>query len=413
MAGLYYVTSQLADTYGVSVATAHNWIKAARSGKLDLELYERNDKAYIRKSAKNVAVLKRLVEDRKKYRNSRAVTDIKPRSALYEIYSEGQIYDIILNLEKYREVDCEYNYFDGGADNWDQYVRRMVQEDAANSQTLRTKEILELSYSYIDKLLENYDKINLVDIGTGNAMPVRGLVDHLLEQGKKVRYTGLDISQAMMNIAKQNIQEWFGDQVEVEDFVLDIKHERFGHLLAETYFSGERIANLVLFFGGTSKNLRNPDDAFRTIYESLRENDFLLLTTKLDTENSRNFIDFGSGDEDDDLMDPIVRFIFDLLNINNNLYTVEKGYDEELRQRYLRIRFTSAATMTFEFAEGKQVLEFSKGDRILFWRAWHMSPSDVSEQLMRNGFYTLNSLQTTDRQYELTISQAQRSHEQV
>ena len=62
--------------------------------------------------------------------------------------------------------------------------------------------------------------------------------------------------------------------------------------------------------------------------------------------------------------------------------------------------------MTFDFPVGKQILEFNKGDTILFWRAWHMAPGDIFDQLGRNGFYVLNSTQTPDRQYMLTISQA-------
>lgn len=404
MADLYYTNRNLAYTYHVSVATVYNWIEAAKNGKLDLELYDHNGKTYVRKSAKNIGTLERLVEERKKYRPRHAVKEITPRPEFYNIYTQGQIYDIVVNLEKYREVDCDYNYFDGGAENWDSYAQRLAAEKISNSVT-STTELLDVSSAYIDTLLENYDRVNIVDIGVGNALPVRGLIDHLLEEKKLGRYIALDISREMLNIAHRNINNWYGDQVVFEDYELDIKHERFGHILAEDYIKEERVANIVLFLGGTPNNFRDPDTAFRTIYDSLRKDDIFIRTSKLDTKTSRSFFDFSTGEEDKASLDMLDRFFFDLLNVDETLYEVERGFDEGLRQRYRRVRFTSALTMTFDFEEGKQVLEFNKGDRILLWRAWHMTPGDIFDQLERNGFYMLYSTQTPNRQYMLTVSQ--------
>lgn len=405
MADKYFSARELANAYHVSVGAAHNWITSAKNGKLDLELVRHGGNSYVRKSAFNLAKFEQLAKERKKFRPHKTVKQIEPRPKFYNVYNERQRYDIVVGLEKYREVDVEYNYFDGGADNWDSYVRHLATEDGSNSQALRTAELLDMGSGYLDKLLAGYDKVNVVDIGVGNAMPVRGFIEHLLEQKKGVRYIGLDISQEMLNIAKRNVKEWFNGGVEFEDYVVDIKHERFGHLLAESYLNDERAANVILFLGGTPKNFREPDEAFRTIYKSLRKDDIFILTSKLDTDDARNFIDFSTSDTDNALMDPIVRFIFEQLNIDKNLYEVEKGYDEKLKQRYLRIRLTSAVVMTFDFGDGKQVLEFNKGDRILFWRAWHMAPSEIYEQLDRTGFYMLSANQTPDRQYVLAISQ--------
>ncbi|GGW15187.1 hypothetical protein GCM10018980_39990 [Streptomyces capoamus] len=407
MADFYYSARDLSYTYNVSVPTVYNWIEAAKIGKLDLELYEHGGRSYVRKSASNIAALERIVAERKKYRPRHAVKEITPRDEFYRVYNEAQVYDILVELEKYHEVDLEYNYFDGGANNWHEYTNRMATEGTSNSITC-TVELLGLSLAYLDKLLAEYDRVNLVDIGVGNALPVRGLIEHLLKSKKLGRYIALDISPEMLHLAERNIKEWFGGEVKFEDYVLDIKHERFGHLLAEDYLKDERVANIVLFLGGTPNNFREPDDAFRAIHDSMRKDDIFISASKLDTTNTRRAIDFSAAGATDALMDPIVRFIFDMLNIDKGLYEVEKGYDEDLKQRYLRIRFTSAVAMTFKFQEGKQTLEFNKGDRILFWRAWHMTPTDIVEQLERNSFYMLYSLQTVDRQYMLNISQIKR-----
>jgi uncharacterized SAM-dependent methyltransferase len=401
VAELYYSNRNLAYTYNVSVATVYNWIDAAKNGKLDLELYEHGEKAYVRKNTRNIAILERLAKERKKYRPRQAVKEVTPRPEFYKIYNEGQIYDIVVNLEKHHEVDVEYNYFDRGADIWDQTIQRLDAD--ATPYYGGATELLGLSSAYLDNLLKMYDRINIVDIGVGNAIPARKLIQHILELNKLGRYIALDISPKMLQIAKRNISEWFNNRVTFEDYQLDITRERFSHILAEDYLKNERVANIVLFLGGTPNNFRIPDDSFRVIQESLRKDDLFIRTSKLDTKNTRSFIDLKFNI----LLDPVASFIFDLLNIDSSLYEVEKGYDETLRQRYLRIRLTAAIRMNFDFSFGKQVLEFDKGDRILFWRAWQMTPTDIYAQLERNGFYMLHSTQTPDKQFILTVSQIQ------
>ncbi|MFC8362019.1 L-histidine N(alpha)-methyltransferase [Streptomyces griseorubiginosus] len=407
MADLYYSNQNLADTYHVHVSTVYNWIEDAKQGKLNLELIERNGRSYVRKSTSNIATIEQLAKERKKFRPRRAVKEVRPRPEFYETYNEGQIYDMLTNLETYGEVDFEYSYFDGGAENWDSYAQRLAAEDTSNSLT-GTVELLDMSASYLDKIIESYDRVNIVDIGVGNALPVRGLLQHLTDQKKLGRYIALDISRKMLDIAERNIKDWFEGTVDFEGYELDINRERFGHLLAEDYLRGERVANVVLFLGGTPNNFRDPDSSFRVIHDSLRKNDLLIRTSKLDTRAARNFFDFNTDEKSGGALDTLDRFLFDLLNIDESLFEVERGFDPELRQRYRRIRLTSAVKMIFDFEIGQQVLEFDKGDRILLWRAWHMAPKDILGQLERNGFYALHTSQTTDEQYMLALSRLDR-----
>lgn len=408
MAELYYSNANLADTYHVSVATVYNWVDAAKQGKLNLELVERNGRSYVRKSASNIATLERLSTERKKYRPRGVVKEVTPKPEFYDTYTEGQVYDMLTDLETYKEVDFGYSYFEDGAKNWDTYVQKLAEEDTSNS-LIGTIELLDMCTSYLDKITENFDRVNIVDIGVGNALPVRQLLEHLIEQGKLGRYVALDISLKMLDIAKQNISKWFGDEVDFEGYELDINRERFGHLLAEDYLKSEKVMNIVLFLGGTPNNFRDPDNAFRVIHDSLRKHDVFIRTSKLDTKAARNFFDFSTDEKGIIALDTLDRSLFELLNIDESLFEVERGFDPDLGQRYRRIRFISPVKLVFEFEVGKQVLEFDKGDRILLWRAWHMSPRDIFDQLDRNGFYPLHTSQTIDGQYMLAIARLNRA----
>lgn len=401
---LYFKNVELADTYHVSLRTVLNWIEAAKQGKLDLTLHTQNNKAYVANTARNIATIKKLVTERKKYRNSRGFKTVTPRPEFYELYDEQQILDIISNLDVYHEIPRQYNYFDGGADYWDKYAQKMAVEDMPNTLT-RTIKLLDMNKSYIDNLFAGRKRVNVVDIGVGNALPVKDFLAYLLEQGVMNRYIGLDISAIMLQIARRNIKEWFGDKVPFEGYELDINYDRFANLLANEYIrrDSKDTINVLLLLGGTLVNLRAPDGALRVIHASMGRNDVLLHTQKLDTENSRRYFNF-SLEPGKSPLSPNYRFIVDLLNIDESFYDTEMGFDEEKRQRYIRIRLKVALTLKFEFNEGERSVDLNKDDAILLWRAWHQNAFDVIEQFKRNDFHPLQISQTEDKEYILTIS---------
>lgn len=401
---IYFKNTELAKKYHVSLGTVRNWIKAAAEGQLELTLHQQDDRTYIANTDSNIAAIEQLVSDNKKYRNSKSAKIVAPQAEFYRLYNQAQIYDIVTNLEMYHEIPRQYNYFGGGASNWNRYMQRFVSEDGATQPTM-TATLFERNRSYFDDLLAKYKRVNVVDIGAGNAMPVRGLLAHLLAQKKLGRYIALDISTEMIKIARTNIEKWFNDQVNFEGYESDINYERFGNLLAEESLSAgaEDTVNLVLFLGGTPGNLRNPDGAFRIIHDSMRPNDLLVYTGKLDTEASRRYFDWNVEPSTTRLA-PNHRFILDLLNIDPSFYDIEMGFDERNRQRFVRVRLKVSLAIRFEFDAGERVLEFSKGETILLLRAWGVTAYDVWRVFDRNDFYTLHSTQTEDRQYILTVS---------
>ncbi len=403
---LYFKNPELARLYHVTLRTVLNWIEAAKQGKLDLTLHTEKGRSYIANTTKNTTTIKRLVEERKKYRNSRAVKVVTPRPEFYKLYNQAQIYEIVTNLNVHKEVPRQFNYFDGGAHNWDEYVRRLESEEGPN-QLKSTIQLFIENRGYIDSVLfAKYKRINVVDIGVGNALPVREFLSHLLGQQKLGRYIALDISAEMLEIARANIEKWFEGKVEFEGYELDINYDRFANILATESLGGDAkdTLNLMLFLGGTPYNFRDPDGAFRIIRDSMDRNDLLIYTDKLDSEASRRYFDFNNEPGKTRLA-PNHRFIFNLLNIDESFYDVEMGYDEYIHQRYIRVRLKVSLNIKFKFDMGERILELNKGEAILLWRFWQQSALDLERRFDKNGFYTLHSSQTADRQYIMTISQ--------
>jgi len=406
---LYFKKAELAEDYHVSQKTVTNWIRQAKEGKLDLELHEEHDRTRIANTTRNIILIKRLVEERRKFRNTRAIKSVSPKPEFYKLYSQQQIFDISSSLDIYREVAFQYRYLiEEVADYWDRYAQRLAAEEIPNLLNVSTGQ-LNLHWGYIDDLLSRYSKINVVDVGVGNALPVKDLLQRLIGQRKLGRYIGVDISPAMLRVAQRNIKSWFGTKVRFEGYEADINHDRLTDLLMSEVLDGgaEDTANLVLVLGGTFGNLRTPDSAFQTVHDSMNRNDFLIHNLKLDSKVARRYFDFAVDAELQPL-DTMTRLFIDLLNVDESFYDAEIGYDEQLGERYARIRLKVALTITFKLEKGERVIEFNKNDTILVWRYWHQTAQQVTDQLNRNGFDTLQASQTEDKDYLLTISRVKR-----
>jgi SAM-dependent methyltransferase len=394
----------------VSVRTVRNWIEAAKQGKLDLDLHTQANKTYVSNTSRNLSTIEQLVERGKKYRPHRAVKTVTPKPEFYQLFDDGQIYDIVRGINLYKEIPTQYSYFDGGAKLWDEYAKRMATEETPNTLTSTVK-LLQRSEAYIDSLLEKYTQINIVDVGVGNALPVRDLIAHLVSKNKMGRYIGIDASPSMLDIARGNIRKWFGNEVAFEGHELDITYERFSNIIATDYLKeDETTANIVLLLGGTLSNLRDPDQVFKIIRDSITERDLLIHSQKLDTENSRKYFDFNVDVEKNKKLPAQDRFLIEMLGINEALYDIETGYDNHIKQRFISIRFNIALSIKFDFDDGnKKTLNFAKGESVLLWRARQSSALDIVNLLNNCEFYTLQSSQTEDQEYLLTISQIKHS----
>lgn len=405
---LYFNNQELAAAHHVSVRTVRNWIEAARAGKIDLQLYDKGERTYIANTSKNLMVIGELAEKNKKYRPHRSQKTVMPQSKFYELYTQQQLYDLVLNLEINREIPRKYNYFGEGADNWNGYANRLGNEETPNM-LKASKELLASNIGYLDYLLANYDQINVVDLGIGNALPGREFIAHLIEAGKLGRYIGIDISSRMVDIARDNVKDWFGPDVPFEGYSLDLEHDRFGYLLADEYIKSNagKTCNVFLFLDGPIVNFKKPGATLETIHDSMGVNDFLVHTQKLDTVASRRYFDFSPGQPNGGLA-PNHRYIFDLLNIDESLYEVERGFDPKASERYIRIKLKVGLTVRFMFKKGERSIYFNKGDSLLIWRARHSNVLQIADTFKSNDLVPQLLSETVDQEFVLTISRIKR-----
>ena len=407
---IYFKHSEIARDYHVSLKTVHNWIDAARQGKLELKLHEEKGRVYIANTPENHLVLEGLADKGKKYRNSLHQKVVSPKLQFYETYNTRQVFEIITDLRIHREIPQQYSYFDGGAHNWVDWVEKMKNEKTSN--TLRgTVELMKANMGALDQLMVGRDRVNIIDLGVGDAQPIRSLLGHLIEKGLLNRYIAIDLSQSMLDVAKDNVNKWFGDRAKFEGYVRDIRYERFDDLLlpealGESY---ERIINVVLFLGGTRSNFRMPNDCLKIIQGSMGEQDLLIYTAKPDTEDSRRYFDFNPSEESIAALPPLDRFVVEMIGIDQSLYQAEMGFNEQLRMRYIRLRLKHPIIIRFRHGGINRDVDLEKGETILVWRSWHWSTQEIISDFENAGLTLLQAGLTRDRQYLLTVSGVQKS----
>lgn len=397
----YFKNVELASLYHVSEKSVRNWIAAAEAGKLDLDLYTENGKHAIANTVKNTNAIEKIVEKNKKFRNKRGYKVVQPSEKFYRLFNKQDIADIISNIDIHREIPHLYSYFDGGAEHWDTYMHKLLDDPTPNTLT-KTIELLTLNTDYLDNLIKG-NKVNVIDLGVGNSLPVKSLLQHLVDNSALNRYIAIDTSKDMLDVSERNIKKWFGNSIRFEKHKLNIAYDRFDNLLINDSFETDKTVNLVLFLGATILNLREPEHAIQTINNSMGKDDLLLLSLKLDTENARRYFDFAAN-KGASTLDLKERAILDLMNIDPSYYEVEQFFDEAKMARQIQVRLKVALSIEFRVGDGKRIVDLNKDDSILLWRAKHQTAIDTINQFDRNGFDLVQATRSKDQEFLLLIA---------
>jgi uncharacterized SAM-dependent methyltransferase len=397
----YFKNTELAKLHHVSEKSIRNWIDAAQAGKLNLQLFDNNGKHFIANTAKNTRTIENLVEKGKKYKNTRGLKTTSPSPQFYEFYSQQQTTDIIAHLADRKEIPFQYTYFDGGAEHWDDYTNRLMKEQTPNILN-QTVDLLERGMGNLTNLVPKGRKINIVDLGPGNGLPVRRLLSQLLEQGSLHRYIAIDSSQEMLDILEKNITGWFKGKVQYEGYVRDFSYVRFDDILAKDYIGEEADIpiNIVLVLGGTLNNFKQPEYSLQTINQSLRLGDLVVYTGWLDTVNARRYFDFALGPN----QRLRVEILFDLLGLDKSLYEYELTFINEERTRYGFLCPKVDISLRFNLEKGAQYVELHKNERILVWRHWHKRAIEMVNLFDENDFELVQATKSPDEQYLMLIS---------
>lgn len=397
--------------YDISFTTVANWIKEARERKIDLRLVEKDDKFYIEKSLHNIELIEELIETRRVYKSRDERVELEPSKEFYEQFDEKQITDIILTLENQKEIPHKFAYFKKGAEVWDAYAKTSVEERIANPVT-NTIEMLEDSFSFITKNIGTGEKLNLVDIGVGNAYPVKDFISKLLEQDLINKYIAIDISADMIEVARSNIKNWFGEAINFKSYVRDVSQETIHDILMlEALDNQHEVINLAMFLGSTVENQRNWKMTLYSLANALSPRDVLMLGQTLDTKGSRLNFEFKYKEGQEKISNPNDFYkdwqemiIPQQLGFKTEMYLIEKTYIPEYSTRTLQLNLLKDVSINFQYRGYIKKVNFIRGDKITLWKHKQHSREEVMQVLGDLSLDTPFHTTSKDQAQILTVS---------
>jgi uncharacterized SAM-dependent methyltransferase len=386
--------------YGISDKTIRNWIESASQGKTRLELYYEGDKAFIADSLQNSSILDELVLRSRKYRNKRSHQRVKPSEEFYKLYNHQQIDEIIRSLEVYKEFPQHHRFRGEGAKYFDAYLQKLYKAGKNNHLTASTK-LIDLNIGYLDSLLSDYEKVNVIDLGVGNGLASKELLGYFTSKGKLHKYIGIDISPELLDITERNLKTRFKD-ITIEKYIKDIAAEGSYSWILQAN-NGKQVLNLFLLLGGLIINFRKPEKALQMVCSIMHKNDFLITTTKLDNKESRSFFDFNS-ESDINKLPRHNKHVLELLNIQESFFEVEQFFSPKTKCRYIQIRLNIALSIHFNDMGFDKEIHYQKGDAILLWRAQHYNTQELMMLYKNAGFTTMQTSKTEDEAFTMMIS---------
>ncbi|MCH2247152.1 MAG: L-histidine N(alpha)-methyltransferase [Crocosphaera sp.] len=302
----------------------------------------------------------------------------QPKAQFYESFSPKEINNIIQGLSENREIPFKYFYKEKMAKVWDNSVKNNYL--SSNSTTQSDIFLLENSFNFIEQQQEQFDLINLIDIGPGNSYPVKQLISQLDEKGWLNRYIGIDISQDILNLSKKNIKNWFPN-VDYKGYILDFEENDFREIIKENniHKKGLKIINILVYLGETIGNHVKPLNVFKNFRNSLDKEDILMLTFSLKLPNDnpefncKNHISYNAYE-----------YFLELLNIKAEDCEIIGGFDHDTGRYFTKILFHQDYVLDFKIEEKKRQVFLKKGETIQIYR-YRKYP--LNEKLEIEGFF--------------------------
>ncbi len=346
--------SRVATKYRVSNPTVGKWITAAQDRKNNLEITKVKNKNYILDTEANHKELAFLAERGGKYKNKIGYELVEPNPKIYKVFTKSQLIELIVNLRK-GVLPTKFTYFNEGVKCWNQI--------SVNSYNSRVLSVIDTSLEYLIFRFKKYEVINLIDIGVGNGLPVKILIEKFLKSGFKVNYTGIDISPEMIEILRSNLNKWFGKKINIDTKIADIEHTVIRDILYDTRVKNRNSTscNLVLMLGCTIGNFVERERVLKNISASMTIDDYYLFDAEI-----KSPIDYGlvSSHLNSEIAIREDTWLLEFLGLKNDFYQREKVYISELDSQANFYKLKKDVDIKIKFDDFEDYVNLESGDKI-------------------------------------------------
>lgn len=381
---------EIARELGVSEGTVTNWIKGAEEGKNKLQLIEINGKNKIVKSEHNRVEMLNLKEVGTKFRPEDEVVDLLVKDELYEIMKPEYVISLTNSLILNSEIPLKYAYLGKGAVMWDEFFQSLnnLKTYALDSQVF----LWETSLKYLQPLLKDFDKINIIDLGPGNFGPGKYWVDYLVKQNKFGYYLPIDISDSTIDITINHFKKYYDpillggyENSEKNEYVQSVQADFDKDSLEKivnkikNYSKEEKTLNLFLFLGGTISIMENQFRTLLNFRDAMLPTDYLIINATVDTLTNRTIFPVAQSE----IYDKFMLYLSNLIGIDSQHAEKEFRYNDQTSMREYNLILNQ--NLNIHFKKFNIVAELKKGQRINVWKHRRDTFEFISEKIKAAG----------------------------
>lgn len=302
----------------------------------------------------------------------------KPSSEFYNVFSKVEILDIINALESRREIPLKYSYKGGGANIWDKFYLKYIIPTWYRTSNVEI-ELLKTNFEYLNGDYQKCEKVNIIDVGAGNSYPVKAFIARLIKLKRINKYTALDISDNLLDVAANNIKKWF-PAIDFNNYRLDIENTPIPKTVLKS--EAENTANIFLHLGVTIANHSHRNQVFKNFRDSMDKNDLLVFTNEIGSNSQWDGIARGGCKYH---VDQVYRWLTNNLGLKNEDCELIRKYDLATDSIVANIRFRHRCKIDFDYLGIEKNIEIAAGEEITIWRHHKFTIPELIQEIEQAG----------------------------
>jgi len=311
------------------------------------------------------------------------------------MFNRRQEFELITAIKGRGEIPLKFAYLGDGAKHWDSIAKLRFAHGGINGTEgfLLKKKIS----TFLDSFGE-VKKINVIDIGCGNGVPVFPVLEEMIKKKINFRYVPIDISQELLNLSIRNVKSKFGN-VDCNPFQIDFELGNFSDVVYDLKKGG--YSNLLLFLGSTLGNHSDRSRVLTNFRDSMTSDDYLIIGVELTNVSRVNKIMSGYKGK---LTEDFLYFIPEKIGIKRKDTNYEVSWNEKLNQVEMRAILKKSVCVNI----GSEKFNLEKDERMLVAISVKFTEWTITKLLSDVGFRTELLTTTEDRGYILSMIQPTR-----
>lgn len=316
------------------------------------------------------------------------------------IFSPRQLSELITAIKGRNEFPLKFAYVSKiGTQRWDKIAKaRSVDPHGINR--VETN-LLGAKVEAFLSSFKNLKKLNIIDIGPGNAAPVMLLLQRLKEKNIQFRYVPVDISSEMLNLAEKNVRVAFPN-MPIQKVQLDFELGNFPEITYNLRKGGYQ--NFMLFLGSTLGNQSDRNRVLTNFRDSMTSDDYLAIGVELvnpyKIDKLMTQYDVGHSPQARDLMLTVAEYV----GLKRSDGEIEVKFNSTLNQVEGFLHMLKDKKVKFADEE----IIFEKGDKPLLFVSHKFTEWLFTKTLTDVGFRIELLTTSSEKGYSLAMCQPSR-----